>query len=124
MNFAHVLGRVFILGCMLFLSIGLAAQGITTASINGRITDVTGEPLIGANVLAVHLPSGTVYGNSTDLDGYYRIPGMRVGGPYKVTISYTGYEEYVTENVYLDLDKLIDSTHRFRRLLSSFRVWK
>ncbi|MDP4712305.1 MAG: carboxypeptidase regulatory-like domain-containing protein [Saprospiraceae bacterium] len=79
------------------------AQGVTTSSIVGRITDANGEALIGANILVTHLPSGTVYGNATDLDGYYRIPGMRVGGPYQVTITYTGFEEQTQDNIFLSL---------------------
>jgi hypothetical protein len=79
------------------------AQGVTTSSINGKITDTNGEPLIGANILAVHTPSGATYGNSTNENGIYRIPNMRVGGPYTITISYTGYEDLVRKNVYLRL---------------------
>jgi hypothetical protein len=80
------------------------AQGVTTSSMNGRILDKeSGEPLIGANVVAVHVPTGSVYGNSTNLDGIYRIANMRVGGPYTITISYTGYSDMVYENVYLRL---------------------
>jgi len=88
--------------CLLVVATALG-QGVTTASMNGRITDESGEPLIGANILAVHVPSGSTYGNATDVDGFYRIPGMRVGGPYTVRVSYTGYEEFVQENVYLSL---------------------
>lgn len=80
------------------------AQGVTTSSMNGRILDKeSGEPLIGANVVAVHVPTGSVYGNSTNLDGIYRIANMRVGGPYQITVSYTGYADMVRENVYLQL---------------------
>jgi hypothetical protein len=78
-------------------------QGVTTASINGQVTDANGEPLPGANVLAVHTPSGTKYGVATDFDGYYRISNMRVGGPYNVTITYVGFKEYLDETVYLSL---------------------
>lgn len=79
------------------------AQGVTTSSMQGKIQDVNGEPLIGANILAVHQPSGTSYGTATDVEGNYRIPNMRVGGPYKVTISYTGYGETVLEGIFLRL---------------------
>jgi len=103
MKLATLLSKLLLLGCFLAMASGLAAQGSTTAAINGRITDAMGEPLIGANVQAVHLPSGSQYGNSTDLKGYYRIPGMRVGGPYKVTISYTGFETQEYDDIYLDL---------------------
>ena len=79
------------------------AQGVTTSSMGGQISDNAGEPLPGANVVAVHLPSGTVYGAAADFDGFYRISGLRPGGPYKVTISYVGFNDFVKENIYLRL---------------------
>lgn len=89
----------------LALSFSMAfSQGVTTASMNGRIQDKeTGEALIGANILVVHIPTGSTYGNSTNLDGIYRISNMRVGGPYKITVSYTGYSDIVIDDVYLRL---------------------
>ncbi len=92
-----------VLSLSLLLSFAASGQGVTTASIFGRITDTNGEPLIGANVAAVHEPSGSLYGNSTDLDGFYRIPGVRVGGPYTLTITYTGYEPQIAEDISLGL---------------------
>ncbi|MCB9082619.1 MAG: carboxypeptidase regulatory-like domain-containing protein, partial [Lewinellaceae bacterium] len=71
--------------------------------MNGKITDESGEALIGANIVALHQPSGTSYGTATDLEGLYRIPSMRVGGPYQITVSYTGYSEKVFNDVYLRL---------------------
>ena len=103
MRFKNLLRALGALALMLFASHAVVAQGVTTSSMQGVITDTSGEPLIGANVLAVHTPSGTTYGNSTDQNGFYRIPNMRVGGPYKITISYTGYENNVRDNIYLRL---------------------
>lgn len=89
--------------CAMLLTASFAfGQGSTTSSMLGKVTDGS-EELIGANVFAVHVPSGTTYGGSTDLDGNYRIPGMRVGGPYKITISYTGFEDATYDGVYLSL---------------------
>ncbi|MCK8524169.1 carboxypeptidase regulatory-like domain-containing protein [Aquimarina sp. D1M17] len=79
------------------------AQGVTTSSLGGKVTDNTGGPLPGANVIATHQPSGTTYGATTDFDGYYRISGMRTGGPYTVTISYVGFNDFKKENIYLQL---------------------
>jgi len=89
--------------CAMLLTASFAfGQGSTTSSMQGKVTDGS-EELIGANVFAVHVPSGTTYGGSTDLDGNFRIPGMRVGGPYKITISYTGFEDASYDGVYLSL---------------------
>ena len=79
------------------------SQGVTTSSINGRVLDGQSEPLLGANVVVIHTPSNTTYGAITDFDGFYRISNMRVGGPYKISITYIGFEEYVADNVYLQL---------------------
>lgn len=103
MKISNFMKFLLTLGFVAAVSACALAQGVTTASINGKITDSSGEPLIGANILAEHVPSGSLYGNATDLDGFYRIPGMRVGGPYKITVSYTGYEELVKEGIYLTL---------------------
>ncbi|MFQ5569559.1 MAG: carboxypeptidase regulatory-like domain-containing protein [Rhodothermales bacterium] len=78
-------------------------QGVTTAAMNGIITDDQGEPLPGTNVVAVHVPSGTSYGTSTRVEGNYNIPNMKVGGPYTVTVTFVGFTERKEENVYLSL---------------------
>jgi len=82
-------------------------QGSTTSTMNGRITDTNGGPLIGATVLATNASTGAEYGNVTDTDGYYRIPNMKVGGPYSVTISYIGFESYTEDNIYMTLGQSV-----------------
>ncbi|WP_339700300.1 carboxypeptidase regulatory-like domain-containing protein [uncultured Roseivirga sp.] len=78
-------------------------QGTTTSSLNGRVTDASGEPLPGATIVAIHTPSGSQYGNISNADGFYRIPNMRVGGPYTVKVTFVGYQEFKRENIYLTL---------------------
>ena len=95
--------QVILTGVFVVLSTAVYGQGNTTSSINGRVTDANGESLPGATVRAVHTPSGSVYGNITNADGYYRVPNMRVGGPYTITVTFVGYQEYKQENVFLTL---------------------
>ena len=94
----------FLLAVILLAFVGETyAQGVTTSSMNGKVVDNTGEPLPGATVLAVHGPTGTKYGVTTDFDGFYRINNMRVGGPYRVTITYVGFQGFVKDGVFLQL---------------------
>ncbi len=65
------------------LGIAVASAQVTTSGLNGTIKDAT-QGLPGATVKATHLPSGTVYGTTTQPDGRYTIPNMRAGGPYRV----------------------------------------
>lgn len=88
----------------LVLSTGVAfSQGVTTSSMQGLVTDRSGETLPGANVVAVHTPSGTRYGAVTNAEGRFIIPNVRVGGPYTVTVSFVGFEERVFEGINLAL---------------------
>lgn len=88
---------------LLLVAAGSTFAQVTTSSIAGLVTDSNGNPLPGANVVATHTPSGTNYGSVTMSDGRYRIPGMRVGGPYTVKISFVGYKEQEFQEVYLSL---------------------
>ena len=86
----------------LFVSI-VAYSQVTTSSLSGRVVDQSGEPVIGAAVLATHEPSGTVYGAITNADGRYTIQGMRPGGPYKVDFTCLGYQDAIYTGVALQL---------------------
>jgi outer membrane receptor protein involved in Fe transport len=85
--------------CFSFLLVAapsLQAQ-VTTSSITGTVTDQKGEGLVGATVTAVHVPSGTRYVTISKSGGVFNLPGLRSGGPYKVTIDYVGYKQQVFE---------------------------
>ncbi len=101
--------KIYFLAIAFLFSAMAFSQGVTTSSMGGKVTDNSGEPLLGASIVAVHVPSGTTYGAATDFDGYFRISGMRNGGPYRITFSYVGFNDDVKENVFLNLG----STERF-----------
>src|SRR5436190_2657418 len=79
------------------------AQGVTTGAIAGVVKDPQGQIVPGATVTAVHVPSGTTYEAVTQSDGRFFIPGMRVGGPYKVTASLPGFSSEVKNEVSVTL---------------------
>ena len=95
--------KVFLFLVVLGSSSSLFAQGNTTSSINGIVYDTDKQSLPGASILAVHGPSGTRYTSTTDFDGSFRISNMRVGGPYKITISYVGFKSFQDNGSFLQL---------------------
>ena len=103
-----------VLGCVLLFgaSASASAQGVTTGILNGTVIDGSGKPAEGASVIAIHLPSGTSYAATTRADGRFSIPGMRVGGPYSVTVTYMGaglaFEPSTQEDVMVNLGVATD----------------
>ncbi|MCF6349021.1 MAG: TonB-dependent receptor [Flavobacteriaceae bacterium] len=89
-----------------FVALSSFAQ-VTTSNIKGSVIDDQNQPLPGANVVAVHTPTGTKYGGTTNLDGRYSLFNMRVGGPYTVTISYVGFKNQEFKEVFLTLGKTL-----------------
>ena len=93
-----------LLFAMFFLLGAINAEAqVTSSSIKGLVLDESNQPFSGANVVAIHTPSGTKSGAITNFEGRYSLLNMRVGGPYTVTITYLGYDSQIFNNVYLDL---------------------
>jgi hypothetical protein len=90
-----------------FLSSILLYSQVTTSGMSGVIQSAEKTTLPGATVLVVHVPTGTQYGTVTDNNGLFRIPNMRVGGPYKMTISYVGYQTVVVDDINLTLGQTL-----------------
>lgn len=67
------------------ISVGLMAQ--TSTHIDGKITDIGGEPLGGVNILV----KGQVIGTVTDIDGNYSFD-VRTAPPFDIIISMVGFE--------------------------------
>ena len=72
----------------------------TVGKIKGKVTDLTtGEPLIGANVLAM----GTSFGSATDVNGSYTIQNLEAG-TYQVRASFVGYQTVTYSNIRVNAD--------------------
>jgi len=88
---------------MSILTSAMFAQGVTSAAISGKVTDASGQILPGANIVALHEPSGSKFGNVSRDDGKYNIANLRPGGPYSVKVSLLGYQDRERKNVYVQL---------------------
>ena len=87
-------------------------QGATTAAISGTVYDENDQPLPGATVVAVHEPTGTRYGNTTNTEGRFRLANMQVGGPYTVVVTFIGYQANTKDNIALTLGQTLNLTFR------------
>jgi hypothetical protein len=97
--------------CVTFLTNKNAhAQGVTTASVNGIVSDSKGV-IPGATVSVTHIPTGTVYATVTRADGRYNLPNLRIGGPYTIKVTFVGYKDFIQEGFTLSIgqDQKIDA---------------
>ena len=89
---------------ILFLLSGknVSAQGVTSSTLSGTISDSDG-PLPGGTIEVLHVPSGTKSGTISSANGTFNIQGLRVGGPYTLRFSYVGYQPQAITDVQLNL---------------------
>lgn len=92
------------LGLVAALATAPAFAQSTAASVGGRVTGDDGTPVTGAQVTILHTASGTVSRATTDGQGRYVSRGLRVGGPYTITIQRDGYQPVVQDGVFLTID--------------------
>ena len=101
------------------LSVGLSTAAIaqdTTSSIRGNVAAESGTIYPNATVTITHTPSGTVSTTTTNANGTFSARGLRVGGPYTVTISGEGFVPVQIDDLFLSLDQtfslpvLVEST--------------
>ncbi|WOB49792.1 TonB-dependent receptor [Xanthomonas hydrangeae] len=78
----------------------------TSAGVAGVVTSSAGQPVPNAEVTITHIESGTVSRATTDASGRYNARGLRVGGPYTITITKSGEGTKTEEGVYLNLNQV------------------
>ena len=83
------------------------AQGSTTGSMSGLVTDGTG-PLPGATIIALHVPTGAEYATISNILGNYIIKNMKVGTGYQVTVSYIGFKDAIITDIAINLGQNFD----------------
>ena len=94
-------GKILVLLVLFCIPFYVGAQ-VTSSSISGTVKSGN-ESLPGATVRAIHLPTGTEYNTSSLNGGVYNIVNMIPGGPYKLEVSYVGYQTYIQDSLNLSL---------------------
>ncbi|HVI47142.1 MAG TPA: TonB-dependent receptor [Chitinophaga sp.] len=80
-----------------------AQAQVTTATLSGIVRSESGQALPGATVRVTFDDAGINKGLVTKSDGSFLVPNLRVGGPYTVTVSFTGYATKTESNIFLNL---------------------
>jgi outer membrane receptor for ferrienterochelin and colicin len=75
----------------------------TTSAVRGAVTTDGGVPLAGATVTILHTPSGTRSTTVSSDNGTYDARGLRVGGPYDITVQSGDLPTKKITGVYLSL---------------------
>ena len=76
---------------------------VTTATVSGIVNSISGEALAKAGV-TVEFPDAGIRENLiTKADGRFTVPNLRVGGPYKITVTHISHQSASYDNVFLEL---------------------
>ncbi|HEY0660348.1 MAG TPA: carboxypeptidase regulatory-like domain-containing protein [Lysobacter sp.] len=94
------------LGLLAVLATAPVFAQSTSAGVGGRVVGADGQAVAGAEVVITHAESGTVSRATTDAEGRYNARGLRVGGPYTITINKPGAGSETRENVFLALNQV------------------
>jgi hypothetical protein len=85
------------------------AQGVTSSSIAGRITQEGGQPIDGANVTVINTLTGQRFQVVTRAGGRYNIENLPPGGPYTLEIRAIGFQANRKTGVRLELGQRYSS---------------
>ena len=94
---------LFLLMCGVLCAGIVQAQGVTTGSLSGVVVDPNGDPVPGVTAVATLTATGNRYATVTDAAGRFRIANVKVGGPYEVVVSLTGFQMQTISDVYVRL---------------------
>ena len=85
----------------------LAAQGVSTAGLRGRVLDQEGTPIEAALVTLEHTETGATNTAFTTADGRYTLRSLRPGGPYTMTVTRIGLADRTREGIELLLGRFL-----------------
>lgn len=98
-----------LISLLLLSSFAFVMAQETASTLSGVITDSKGAIVTGASILVKHEPTGYTTGTQTNNKGIFTIPNLKPGGPYTITISYTGFKTETLDNINLSLGNNADA---------------
>ncbi len=97
------------------LSVGLTAAAVaqeTSSSIKGSIVGPMGNPAPDTVITLKHIPTGAVKTISTNSAGQFSLSGLRVGGPYEITVDSDTFNDTKVSDIYLTLGEPLNFNYQ------------
>lgn len=111
----------------LLLPIGLLLSSIAASpvfaqnagmSVVGNVQSESRQPLSGAAITVIHMPSGARHATASDASGHFTVANLTLGGPYIIQVGEGGYQSQTVENVFLEKGKAASFTVTLNKLSS------
>ena len=93
-----------LVGSLAYVDTPAAWSQITTAAIHGTVTDPSGAVVPDAKVTALNTATAISTETTSNKSGYFIFPELQVGGPYTVTVSAAGFENFVASGLILNVN--------------------
>ncbi|MDO6446812.1 TonB-dependent receptor [Colwellia sp. 1_MG-2023] len=98
--------RLSLISSAVILALGLSTSAMaddTSSAMRGTLVSTSGNAVTDATITIVHTPSGTKKTLTVNESGNFSAKGLRVGGPYTVTIDSDVYADKKLEGIYITL---------------------
>jgi len=94
------------------MSVGMSTAAMaqeTSSSIRGSVVGPQGNPAEGSTVVILHVPSGSTKTTTVGANGQFSSKGLRVGGPYRITVDSNVFQDTFADDVYLTLGEAFNT---------------
>ncbi|MEO7369075.1 MAG: carboxypeptidase-like regulatory domain-containing protein, partial [Gemmatimonadaceae bacterium] len=81
------------------------AQGITTGSVTGFVTDASGTPVADAQITITNQATGFASRTISREGGRFNLPGLEVGGPYTLDARRIGFAPVTRTGIQIQLSQ-------------------
>jgi outer membrane protein OmpA-like peptidoglycan-associated protein len=113
-----------LLNMKLFLPIGLLLSLVARPtfaqnngmSLVGSVQSDSRQPLPGADITVIHMPSGAQHAVASDAGGRFAVADLTLGGPYIIRVGEGGYRSQTVENIFLEKGKPANFTVTLNKL--------
>ena len=103
-----MLKRILFLAIITIIATSVMQAQVTTSSITGVVLSEKNEPLVGATVVATHVPTGSKYTTISKASGQFSFPNVTPGGPYTITATFVGLSQFQKTDIMAPLGDKYD----------------